>query len=540
MAELPAVGTDGTDTIRLIRPAAKIARAATAVTAFVGRALKGPVNQPIRIHGFDEYQRVFGGLWQPSMMSYAVEQYFENGGREAIVVRVCNGGNPPSITLAAGSGALRLVGLAPGSREFLRVAVDYDGIPAGERERFNMVIQRLRAPGSEFIEDQEILRRVSIRADAERSLPQALAESRLVCLGGALPARRPDSSRRAPGRIAGGYVLSNQDGDDGDPLTNYDLIGESTARSGLFALRGEGFNFLCLPALTRDSEVGLPALLVALRLCREQQAILVLDPPAAWSEPAAALEGLRSWPLFSEYATMFFPRIYAVDRLRGTRHLFGSAAAAAGMLARTDGSFPIWASVDGESVAMRAGLRLAGSVNELDRIRLAQAGVNVLGSARHAMRNPLAWRTLTVEAGVKAHWRSLSERRFALFVMSSIERGTRWVVFERQGPALWQRLRAQVTAFFEGLAAEGAFERRPARQSYFVICDARLNGGQGGGGQGGQLPDAAPASAERHLLLFGFATTRPGEFQTCLVTHRPDGSSVRTVSVNWYALLPRN
>jgi phage tail sheath protein FI len=532
VAELLAVGTD---TVRLIRPEATIARAATAVTAFVGRALKGPVNEPIRIQSFDEYQRVFGGLWQPSTMSYALEQFFENGGCEALVVRVCNGGRPPSLTLPAGDGTLRLAGLAPGTREFLRVAIDYDGIPPGERERFNMVVQRLRAPGSEFIEDQEIYRRVSVRADAERSLAQALSESRLVRVTGALPERRPDASLRTGTRASTGYVLSHADGDDGDPLTIYDLIGERASRTGLFALRGEAFNFLCLPPLTREAEVGLPALLVALRLCREQQAMLLLDPPAAWTGSEAALAGLRTWPLFSENAVMFFPRVQAMDRLRGREELFGPAAAAAGLIARIDQSFPVWAGVDGESAPMRAGLRLALSVNDLDRIRLAHAGVNVLGAARPAARHRPPWRTLTAEAGVKAQWRSLSERRFALFVMRSIERGTRWVVFERQGPALWQRLRAQVTAFFEALATEGAFAGRTARQSYFVICDGRLNEGLDG-----QLPEAVPASAARHLLLFGFAATRPGEFQTCLVTHRPDGSTVRPVSVNWYALLPRS
>lgn len=330
-------------------------------------------------------------------------------------------------------------------------------------------------------------------------------------------------------------MLSNADGDDGDPLSIYDLIGDSASRTGLFALRGEDFNFLYLPALTRESEVGLPALLIALRLCREHQAMLLLDPPAAWDGPEAALAGLRTWPLFSENAVMYFPRIYALDRLRGREEQFGSAAAAAGLLARTDQSFPVWASVDGESASMRAGLRLAGSVNDLDRIRLAQGGVNVLGVARAAARRRLPWRTLTAEAGVKAQWRLLSERRFALFVMRSIERGTRWVVYERQGPALWQRMRAQVSAFFESLAAEGAFAGRASRQRYFVICDGRLNEGLGG-----QLPEAVPPSVARHLLLFGFAAARPGEFQTCLVTHRPQGSTVRTVSVNWYALLPRS
>ena len=68
-----------------------IVRVSTAVTGFVGRALRGPLNRPVRVRSFAEYQQEFGGLWQPSMLSYAVEQFFENGGREAVVVRVVNG-----------------------------------------------------------------------------------------------------------------------------------------------------------------------------------------------------------------------------------------------------------------------------------------------------------------------------------------------------------------------------------------------------------------------------------------------------------------
>src|SRR5690242_20356906 len=79
------------DPVKLRSMQAVIPRAGTAVTAFIGRALKGPVDQPVAIHSFEEYQRLFGGLWQPSMLSYAVEQYFEHGGGQCVVVRVCNG-----------------------------------------------------------------------------------------------------------------------------------------------------------------------------------------------------------------------------------------------------------------------------------------------------------------------------------------------------------------------------------------------------------------------------------------------------------------
>ena len=65
MAEL---AVSGADTVKLVRPQAQIARATTAVTAFIGRALKGPLHLPIQLKSFADYRRVFGGLWQPSTL----------------------------------------------------------------------------------------------------------------------------------------------------------------------------------------------------------------------------------------------------------------------------------------------------------------------------------------------------------------------------------------------------------------------------------------------------------------------------------------
>lgn len=61
---------------------------ATSITAFVGRARSGAVNTPVRIRSFADYAREFGGLWAESALSYAVQQFFENGGGEALIVRV--------------------------------------------------------------------------------------------------------------------------------------------------------------------------------------------------------------------------------------------------------------------------------------------------------------------------------------------------------------------------------------------------------------------------------------------------------------------
>ncbi|MCH7575300.1 MAG: phage tail sheath family protein [Candidatus Marinimicrobia bacterium] len=74
---------------------------ATSITAFVGRALRGPVNDPITINNYGDYERNFGGLWGQSAMSYAVRDFFGNGGGQAIIVRLYKGGGPSTITTPA-------------------------------------------------------------------------------------------------------------------------------------------------------------------------------------------------------------------------------------------------------------------------------------------------------------------------------------------------------------------------------------------------------------------------------------------------------
>jgi len=61
---------------------------ATSITAFIGRAVRGPVNEPVTINSFGDYERIFGGLWTESTMSYAVRDFYLNGGSQAIIVRL--------------------------------------------------------------------------------------------------------------------------------------------------------------------------------------------------------------------------------------------------------------------------------------------------------------------------------------------------------------------------------------------------------------------------------------------------------------------
>src|SRR5690606_39872777 len=107
-------------------------------------------------------------------------------------LRVVNGAAPATISLRCAHETLTLEALAPGTREFLRASIDYDNIAVDDEERFNLVVQRVRSPGSERIEEQETFRAVSADPESPRYLPQVLLESTLVRVKGAMPQQRPD------------------------------------------------------------------------------------------------------------------------------------------------------------------------------------------------------------------------------------------------------------------------------------------------------------------------------------------------------------
>ncbi len=61
---------------------------ATSITAFVGYTASGIDDRAEQIFSFGDYQRLFGGLASNSELSYAVQQFFANGGTQGYVVRV--------------------------------------------------------------------------------------------------------------------------------------------------------------------------------------------------------------------------------------------------------------------------------------------------------------------------------------------------------------------------------------------------------------------------------------------------------------------
>jgi hypothetical protein len=117
------------------------------VTAFVGYTARGLDHRATRIFSFSDFERAFGGLDPASELSYSVQQFFANGGSEAVVVRVPKAdADAASVDLcdklAGGKKALTVTALSKGAwGNKVVVEVDYDGVT--DPKGFNLVITDL-------------------------------------------------------------------------------------------------------------------------------------------------------------------------------------------------------------------------------------------------------------------------------------------------------------------------------------------------------------------------------------------------------------
>ena len=122
----------------------------TSVTALVGSAGRGPINEAVRMLSFSDFERMFGGLSADSDMSYAVRQFFLNGGSEAWVVRLAKNAGAARRVLQNGAPAdvLEITALDEGfSGNTIEVRIGYD--PNSSASTFSLTLNSSPKPPEE-------------------------------------------------------------------------------------------------------------------------------------------------------------------------------------------------------------------------------------------------------------------------------------------------------------------------------------------------------------------------------------------------------
>ena len=436
---------------------------ATSITAFVGRALRGPVNEPRPVFSFAEFERGFGGLWDASPLSFAVQHYFQNGGSQALIVRVHN--NAPLATvdlpLDGAVGNLALVAANPGAwGDKLAATVDF-GLPTLAPPLFNLTITDTVSGA------KEVFLNVSSAPASPRFLTQVLAQNSLLARAPTVPAARPAAVASADFTIA-----ATPDGSDVTAAQVLSGAGLAAAKEGIFALeKADLFNILCIPPYSPADDVDAADLANAFSYCKSRRAILLIDPPADTDTVADAqthMTGLTK----NENAAFFFPRVLAPNPLKENKlEAFAPCGAVAGVLARTDAARGVWKSAAGIDAQLVGVLGLAAKLTDNENGLLNPLGINCLRDFPVYGRVVWGSRTLKGADQLASEWKYLAVRRMALFLEESLYRGTQWVVFEPNDEPLWAQIRLNIGAFMQNLFRQGAFQGKSPREAYFVKCD---------------------------------------------------------------------
>jgi len=458
---------------------------------FLGRAERGPTNEPVLVESFPEYCRYFGGHFADGAVSYAAHDFFLQGGRRAVIVRVANRASRACIDIPTDGEVLRLQARHPGRHEILRVSIDYEQVENDEC-LFNLVVQRLGASETGLVEDQELYPLISTRPTDARFIAGILKDSRLIALGGPPPASRPLATPPDRPGDPVRYINQTTVGDDGDELTDYDIIGSDRDGTGLFAFaRGPGIDLLAIP-LPAERELGTTAFVAAARFCEKSRALLVWDPPHSWQSVDAAILGARRLDFTSSHVMTYFSRV----RPRGSRARFvgglPASGAICGMLAQRDRR-GLWGEDVDVDYTLRAALTPVVDVTAREAQRLARSGINsFVHTIGGAMR--LVGRITLGAAGLGPGSRSsLARRRLKFFILNSLQEASTAAATRADLNSGLIRLEGQIRRFFDDLYLHRALAGKNPGQAFYLHTQI-----------------AGPAAGAS--IRFGFALDEPGRF----------------------------
>jgi len=471
---------------------------ATSITAFIGSALRGEENEPILVQSFADYSRNFGDLSRSHPMGFAVNQFFRNGGRDALIIRVTQGGTAATVT----ADTLSLVAASSGDwGELLSVTITHPdpaiNPDAAANELFNLIITD---SGTGTV---ETFNNISALADNPRYATTILEQqSKLVRVDGILAVTRPAEVND---------VAFNADGNDGGVITDAQVSdpGLEADREGIWALeKADLFNLLCIPPFTLDNtgDISPQTRSAAAAYCLRRRAIYIADPLYDWDEhsditdPATGLDS-ATWGLSRNTNTaLYFPRVVQPNPLQeGRLAEFAPCGVIAGIISRTDANRGVWKAPAGLEATLRGVSALTAKLTDANNGVLNPLAVNCLRA--FPVNGRVVWgsRTLVGADQLASEWKYLPVRRTALFIEESLYRGTQWVVFEPNDEPLWAQIRLNVGAFMNNLFRQGAFQGITPREAYFVKCDKETT---------------TQNDIDRGIvnIVVGFAPLKPAEF----------------------------
>ncbi|MER9247625.1 phage tail sheath family protein [Mesorhizobium sp. M0590] len=456
----------------------------TSTAAFLGETERGST-KPRAITSYGDYKRWFGDVFgnRDRYMPYAVNGFFENGGRRMFACRVVGQG-ALSAEREFGVFVARAVGAGEwGNRIWIRISAsttervkDGNKTPVGFRVRsaYWASVPDGFDPFDPFDSDnRSILPRPTIMEDfddlvLERTSPD-FYEKRLDDNSPLITLKGPDNDEETlpafeVGMLGGG-------GDDGQELGVDDFQGEPVPGQrdepqGLSALTLDPYREVALvhaPFHGPAPDLIAQAVITHCELNRFRFA--VVDSVPNQSDIASPELDPRTTLTDSSYSAFYYPWIKIADPQTGAMKMVPPGGYALGIYARTDTERGVFKAPANEIV--RGAVDLRFDINDRAQETLNPRGVNAI--RRFAGRGIRVWGARTMSSNTL--WKYVSVRRLFIFLERSIYEGTQWVVFEPNDDRLWARVKDTLRIFLRAQWREGALFGRTEEEAFFITCD---------------------------------------------------------------------
>jgi hypothetical protein len=181
-------------------------------------------------------------------------------------------------------------------------------------------------------------------------------------------------------------------------------------------------------------------------------------------------KSIRHWQeLVPTEGALYYPWL-CVKSLNGSGHQWVPPCGhVAGIYARTDANIGFHKAPANEVV--EGVLDLQTNITSALQSRLNDVGVNCICSlGRRGIR---VWGARTLSG--LPNWRYVNVRRLFLTLVRWIEHNMSDLVFEPNGPALWDRVKNRLETYCYELFERGAVKGRDPADAFFVKCDAETN-----------------------------------------------------------------
>jgi uncharacterized protein len=502
-----------------------IAAAPTSVTVFVGyvhpfKTAPSNFKTALEIFSFSDYERLFGGFYQSSVIdanvSYAVNEFFENGGTDAYVVGlqptqyydgggVAKGAFPSNGgTLALDTGGVVFTALEP---------TDVPATATSPGTVMNISIANVQAADTRIADititygtQQEVYRKVTL----DNTNKQDFLETRInkvsalvTVAGGPYPAAfTADKGTIAQVAPVGATNVFHAP----------DFAAVFQADSSLDKV--QVFNLLLTPGIVDNGVLS-----EALAFCERKLAFFIMDPPKAdIADPPTNWVGdfLLGTPdtggnvaPLSPNGALYFPYLQSSNPVtglpldaNGNPFTLPPSGYVAGIYAATDSGRGVWKApagfattlIDTTGVVTPGGLMTDTRQGVLNLI-----GVNCIRSFPGAGTVVFGARTLVSANTALQQWKYVPVRRMALFLEQTLKANLTWVIFEPNDDPLWVSIRTSIESFMLSLFNQGAFAGTTPSDAFQVKCDNTTT-----------TPDDQANGVVN--IIVGFAPLRPAEF----------------------------